>query len=89
MSVPIDSLGALIGEQLTWTAAGLPPGVRVSPDGVLTGMITSNGYPLGAVSYPARVTATNAAGASSTVTFTWQVAASCPQHITLGVCSQT
>ena len=89
VSVPLDSLGALIGEKLTWTATGLPPGVRVSSDGVLTGMITSTGSSLGAMSYPARVTATNAAGASSTVTFNWQVAASCPQHITLGVCPQT
>jgi hypothetical protein len=51
-------------------------------------MITSTGSSLGAVSYPARVTATNAAGASSTVAFDWQVAGSCPQHITEGVCPQ-
>jgi hypothetical protein len=86
VSVPLDSLGGLIGEKLTWTATGLPPGVRVSSGGVLTGTITSAGSSLGALSYPARVTATNAAGASSTVTFDWQVAASCPQHLTLGVC---
>jgi GH25 family lysozyme M1 (1,4-beta-N-acetylmuramidase) len=86
VSVPLDSLGGLIGEKLTWTATGLPPGVRVSSGGVLTGTITSAGSSLGAVSYRARVTATNAAGASSTVTFAWQVAASCPQHLTLGVC---
>jgi len=89
VSVPLDSLAALVGEKLTWTATGLPPGVRVSSDGVLTGMVTSAGSSLGAVSYPARVTATNPAGASSTVTFQWQVAASCPQHITLGFCPQT
>jgi GH25 family lysozyme M1 (1,4-beta-N-acetylmuramidase) len=89
VSVPLDSLAALVGEKLTWTATGLPPGIRVSSNGVLTGMITSSGSSLGAVSYPARVTATNAAGASATVTFSWQVAASCPQHLTLGVCPQT
>jgi GH25 family lysozyme M1 (1,4-beta-N-acetylmuramidase) len=89
VSVPLDSLGALIGEKLTWTATGLPPGVRVSSGGVLTGTITSTGSSLGAVSYPASVMVTNAAGASSTVTFSWQVAASCPQHITLGVCPQS
>jgi GH25 family lysozyme M1 (1,4-beta-N-acetylmuramidase) len=89
VTVPLDSLGARIGEKLTWTASGLPPGVRVSSGGVLTGMITSTGSSLGAVSYPARVTATNAAGASSSVTFNWQVAASCPQHITFGACPQS
>jgi GH25 family lysozyme M1 (1,4-beta-N-acetylmuramidase) len=86
--VPLRSLGALVGEKLAWTAAGLPPGVRVSSAGVLTGMITSTGSSFGAVSYPARVTATNAAGASSTVTFDWQVAASCPQRVILGVCPE-
>jgi GH25 family lysozyme M1 (1,4-beta-N-acetylmuramidase) len=89
VSVPLDSLAALVGEQLTWTATGLPPGVRVSSDGVLTGMITSAGSSLDALAYAARVTATNAAGASSTVSFNWQVGASCPRHITLGVCPQT
>ena len=89
VSIPLDSLAALVGEKLTWTATGLPPGVRVSSDGVLTGTITSAGSSLRAVSYLARVTATNAAGASSTVTFNWQVAASCRQAITLGFCPQT
>ena len=60
----------------------------MSSGGVLTGIIASTRSSLGAVTYPASVTATNAAGASTTVTFNWQVAASCPQHITLGVCPQ-
>jgi hypothetical protein len=89
VSVRLDSLGALIGEHLTWTATGLPPGVEVTPAGVLTGMIANARSSLGAVLYSASVTASNAAGASSTVRFSWQVAASCPQHITLGVCPQT
>ncbi len=46
------------------------------------------GSSFGALTYRASVTATNAAGASSTVTFDWQVAASCPAHLTLGVCPQ-
>ena len=87
--LPLDSLGALIGEKLTWTATGLPPGVRVSSGGVLNGMIASTKSSLGALTYQASVTATNAAGASTTVTFNWQVAASCPEHITLGVCPQS
>ena len=88
VSVPLDSLGARIGEKLAWTATGLPPGVRVNSSGVLTGMITSLRSSLGPVTYQASVTATNAGGASTTVTFDWQVAPSCPAHITLGVCPQ-
>jgi hypothetical protein len=89
VSVPLDSLGARIGEKLAWTARGLPPGVRVTSGGVLTGTIISTRSSLGAVTYQASVTAANAGGASTTVTFDWQVAASCPAHITLGVCPQS
>jgi GH25 family lysozyme M1 (1,4-beta-N-acetylmuramidase) len=89
VSVRLATLGALIGEQLTWTAAGLPPGVRVGQNGVLTGVITNARSSLGAVTYQARVTATNATGASATATFDWQVAASCPEgHVTFGVCPE-
>lgn len=88
VSVPLDSLGARIGEQLAWTASGLPPGVRVNSSGVLTGMIISTRSSFGTATYQASVTATNANGASTTVTFDWQVAPSCPAHITLGVCPQ-
>jgi hypothetical protein len=55
---------------------------------VLTGMITSGGSSLGAVSYHASVTAANAAGASATVSFSWQVAASCPHPATYSACPQ-
>jgi GH25 family lysozyme M1 (1,4-beta-N-acetylmuramidase) len=89
VSVHLATLGALIGEQLSWTAAGLPPGVRIGQNGVLAGTITSTGSSLGAVTYQPHVTATNTTGASVTVTFDWQVAASCPElHITAGVCPE-
>jgi GH25 family lysozyme M1 (1,4-beta-N-acetylmuramidase) len=88
VSVPLAALGALVGEKLTWKATGLPPGVTVSSGGVLTGMITSGGSSLGAVSYHASVTAANAAGASATVSFSWQVAASCPHPATYSACPQ-
>jgi GH25 family lysozyme M1 (1,4-beta-N-acetylmuramidase) len=87
--VTLASLGAQVGEKLTWTASGLPPGVQVNQDGVITGMITSTGSSLGAVSYAASVTAKNAVGASATVRFSWRVAASCPGHVALGVCPQS
>jgi hypothetical protein len=56
---------------------------------VLTGVITNARSSLGAVTYQAQVTATNATGASTTVAFDWQVAASCPEgHVTFGVCPE-
>ena len=89
VSVRLATLGALIGEQLTWTAAGLPPGVRVGQDGVLTGVVTNARSSLGAVTYRAQVTGTNATGASATAAFDWQVAASCAKgHVTFGVCPE-
>ena len=89
VSVPLDSLGARIGEKLAWTASGLPPGIRVNSGGVLTGTIISTRSSLGAVTYQASVTATNAGGASTTVTFDWQVAPSCPAHVSLSVCPES
>jgi GH25 family lysozyme M1 (1,4-beta-N-acetylmuramidase) len=86
VSVPLGSLGSLAGEKLTWTAAGLPPGVRVTAGGVLAGMITSTRSALGPLMYRATVTARNAAGASATVSFGWQIATSCPNYLTFGVC---
>jgi GH25 family lysozyme M1 (1,4-beta-N-acetylmuramidase) len=90
VSVSIGSLGALAGEKLTWTASGLPPGVRVTAGGVLAGMITSPSANAssGPVTYLSTVTATNAAGGSSSVTFDWQVAATCPNYLSFGACPE-
>jgi len=87
VSVPIKSLAAMSGQQLTWTAAGLPPGVRVTSGGVLSGTV-STGSALRSMLYKATVTAKNVLGAKSTVTFEWQVAASCPQSLSLGFCPE-
>jgi GH25 family lysozyme M1 (1,4-beta-N-acetylmuramidase) len=88
--VPISSLGALAGEKLTWTASGLPPGVRMTAGGVLAGMITahSSNASAGPVTYRSTVTAKNAAGGTSSVTFDWQVAATCPTHLSFGACRE-
>ena len=40
----------------------------------------------GPVAYESTVTATNAAGGTSSVSFDWQVAATCPNYLTFGVC---
>jgi hypothetical protein len=89
--VPIGSLGALAGEKLTWTASGLPPGVQMTAGGVLAGMIigsSSNAAAQGPVTYRSTVTAKNAAGGSSSVTFDWQVAATCPTYLSFGTCRE-
>lgn len=52
---------------LTWAATGLPPGLAISPGGVITGTPTVAG------GYSVTVTVTDAVGATGTRTFTWQV----------------
>jgi GH25 family lysozyme M1 (1,4-beta-N-acetylmuramidase) len=88
--VPIGSLGALAGESLTWTGSGLPPGVQMTAGGVLAGMITgsSANAAAGPVTYRSTVTAKNAAGGSSSVTFEWQIAATCPTYLSFGACRE-
>jgi GH25 family lysozyme M1 (1,4-beta-N-acetylmuramidase) len=88
VTAPIQSLGALAGETLAWTASGLPPGLRITALGVLSGVIMSPpaNEARGPVTYESSVTAKNAAGGASTVTFAWQVAATCPNYLTFSVC---
>ncbi len=89
VSVPIASLGAMTGEALTWTASGLPPGLRVTAGGVLTGMIVSSSAAnstVGSATYRSTVTAGNTAGGSSSVTFNWKVYPSCAVYRSLGTC---
>jgi GH25 family lysozyme M1 (1,4-beta-N-acetylmuramidase) len=88
VSFPLSSLGGLAGETLTWTASGLPPGLRITALGVLSGVIMnpSSAAKLGPVTYRPTVTAENTAGGSSSVTFGWQIADTCPGHLSFGVC---
>jgi hypothetical protein len=41
---------------------------------------------LGSVSYRSTVTAKNAAGGSSSVTFNWRVSPSCANYLSFGTC---
>jgi beta-glucosidase len=50
---------------VTYTATGLPPGLSISPAGVISGAATAAG------SYTVTVTARNPAGASGGATFVW------------------
>ena len=90
VSIPVGSLN-VGGQSLTWAAAGLPPGIRITADGVLTGVIMNppvNAKP-GELTYQPTVTAQNTAGGTSAVTFTWHVPVACPNHPAVGICPST
>ncbi|MEV6010986.1 putative Ig domain-containing protein [Streptomyces sp. NPDC051976] len=55
------------GEQLTFTATGLPAGLHISSTGTITGTPTTVG------TYGVKVTATDTDGSSGSTTFTWTV----------------
>jgi Ricin-type beta-trefoil lectin domain/Putative Ig domain len=54
-------------QALRFTAAGLPPGLSISPSGVITGTPTARGY------YPVTVRATDARGITGSAAFKWTV----------------
>jgi serine protease len=62
------------GETLRYTASGLPPGLSVSAAGTVTGTVKAAAAPAKAVTYKVTVSAADAAGATGTVAFSWQVA---------------
>jgi GH25 family lysozyme M1 (1,4-beta-N-acetylmuramidase) len=72
-SLKLSSLGALAGEPLTYTAAGLPPGVTVRQSGTLSGTVAKTAAASAAVTYKVSVTAKNTAGGKTTITFTWRI----------------
>ncbi len=57
------------GQTVSYTATGLPPGVSLTTDGNFTGWLTRAG------SYPVQVSASDAAGATQSQSFTWTVTA--------------
>ena len=73
MSLAVTSLGAVAGEALTYSAAGLPPGLAVAKGGTITGTIAAAAAPKAATTYRVTVTVKNAAGATATATFSWTV----------------
>jgi serine protease len=68
VSLPIQAAGSTEGEQLTYAATGLPPGLTIDPStGTISGTLRIAG------TYTATVRATDAANDSSTASFTWTV----------------
>jgi GH25 family lysozyme M1 (1,4-beta-N-acetylmuramidase) len=72
VGMQVASLDAVARATLKFTAAGLPPGLSITAAGDITGTIKKG--TAGAVkSYRVTVTAKNAAGATASATFSWQV----------------
>jgi GH25 family lysozyme M1 (1,4-beta-N-acetylmuramidase) len=73
VSLTVASLGAMAGEVLTYSAAGLPPGLSLGNGGSITGIIGPAPAVKAPVTYRVTITVRNAAGATSAATFTWRV----------------
>jgi len=68
VSIQIQTLNSLAGQSVSYTATGLPPGVSISSDGLITGAATTPG------SYTVTVTpSASSAVLPATVSFTWAV----------------
>ncbi|HZC61995.1 MAG TPA: ricin-type beta-trefoil lectin domain protein [Streptosporangiaceae bacterium] len=59
----------VLGQTLTYTATGLPPGISLSSGGLITGWLTRSGK------NTVKITANDAAGPVGYVSFTWAVSA--------------
>ncbi len=68
--VQVHATDSAAGQTLTYTAAGLPPGLSISSTGLFTGTPTTPG------TYPVTVTATDTSGVSNSASFTWTVTGS-------------
>jgi GH25 family lysozyme M1 (1,4-beta-N-acetylmuramidase) len=87
VSVSVRSLGVLAGEAVTWSAAGLPPGLAVSASGTIAGTVSASAAPVAARVYHVTISARNSAGVIEKATFAWQVRPTCAHHLTAQVCA--
>ena len=67
VSFAVQAVDSNASQALTFTAAGLPPGITIASNGTISG----SGSTLG--TYTVTVTATDTAGVSGTATFVWSV----------------
>ncbi|WP_329129976.1 discoidin domain-containing protein [Streptomyces sp. NBC_01476] len=65
--LPVTAKASVAGQQLAFTATGLPAGLSISPAGVISGTATKAG------TSTVSVTASNGHGAADTATFVWTV----------------
>jgi large repetitive protein len=74
VNVPVaGNFSDLDGDALTFTATGLPPGLSISPAGVITGTIDKAASQTNAGVYSVTVTADDGKGGLVSTTFTWTV----------------
>ena len=66
-SLQVHASDSASGQNLTYTATGLPPGLAISASGLITGTPSTSG------SYNVTVTATDSTGASGSAAFTWSI----------------
>jgi hypothetical protein len=64
----INATDSASGQTLTYTAAGLPPGLSISSSGLISGTPSASG------TFNATVTATDSTGASGSTAFSWTIA---------------
>jgi GH25 family lysozyme M1 (1,4-beta-N-acetylmuramidase) len=69
VQLPVNTLNAAAGQQVSYAATGLPAGLAIDPaTGVITGQLG-----IGPVSAKVRVTASVASGPAATASFGWRV----------------
>jgi len=73
VSLAVTSLGAQAGEALTYSAAGLPPGLSIGKGGTIAGTIAASAAAKAPVAYRVTVSVKNAAGATAAAAFSWRV----------------
>jgi hypothetical protein len=67
VSLQVSATDSASGQTLTYSATGLPAGLSISAQGLITGAPTTGG------TYPVTVTAKDTTGASGSAAFTWIV----------------
>ena len=67
VNLQITPAGPVSSNSVSFSAAGLPPGTSINPDGLITGWPTAVG------TFPVMVSATDSQGQSGSVSFTWKV----------------
>jgi large repetitive protein len=74
ISLPIaSSFSDVDGDALTFTATGLPTGLMISPDGLISGTIDPAASQFNGGVYTVTVTANDGNGGTVTQTFTWTI----------------
>jgi GH25 family lysozyme M1 (1,4-beta-N-acetylmuramidase) len=70
VSLQVNSLGAAAGQALSYTATGLPTGLSIGGNGLITGIVQAQPG-----TYPVTVTGALPSGVSQSVSFNWTVTA--------------